>query len=384
MVHRTPSAMAELLGEVLEAVGVPYALERRGEVREHRDRWGARGRPRCATDAGEPRDLLAWLRAPGLVERREPVDRLEARARREGVESAAPARAIWEAEHWRLEALDRLREAAEQRRPPGRAAPCEGGAGRTREARAGRGPAPPRGEASAAMLACDELDEARALVAGRRALGELGELARAAPELGVDAAELVGAAGGTGDPQRRARETGRVAVVDPLALRARRVQGAVCVWPAGGSLPGERTDRAAPRRGGASTAGGNLWATVGPAGGCVGGGALRALRGGVAAGGARRAQLARGERRRCAPGEVALRRRRDRSVRRGVGGAARAQAAGGGGLARVRRSRVDAGRFWIGGERSQARRAGTPSRRSTVGRAGAKPAGAAARRGVAG
>ena len=50
---------------------------------------------------------------------------------------------------------------------------------------------PRRGEAM--VLACDELDEARALSAGRRALGELGELARTAPELAPgDAAELVG------------------------------------------------------------------------------------------------------------------------------------------------------------------------------------------------
>ena len=37
------------------------------------------------------------------------ADRLEAKARREGVSGAARAKAIWESEHWPLEALDRLR-----------------------------------------------------------------------------------------------------------------------------------------------------------------------------------------------------------------------------------------------------------------------------------
>ena len=70
------------------------------------------GALRSTTDAGEAGDLLAWLRAPGLLARPELADWLEAKARREGVTSAARARAIWEAEHWPLEALDRLREAA--------------------------------------------------------------------------------------------------------------------------------------------------------------------------------------------------------------------------------------------------------------------------------
>ena len=52
------------------------------------------------------------------------------------------------------------------------------------------------------MLESDELDEARALAAGRRALGELSRLARAAPELGVDVAELARVLEEIGDRQR--------------------------------------------------------------------------------------------------------------------------------------------------------------------------------------
>lgn len=215
VVHRMPSAVAELLGEVFGAWGIPYALERRASFANTATGRALVGALRCATDDdGEVGDLLAWLRAPGLLERPELADRLEARARREGAGSAARARAIWEAEHWRLEALDHLREAARR-----------GGAALSE--RAARElewlfNAPRRGQA--AILESDELDEARALAAGRRALGELGRLARAAPELGVDAGELARVLEGleifSGEPAGQ----GRVAVVDPLALRARRVR----------------------------------------------------------------------------------------------------------------------------------------------------------------
>ena len=112
-----------------------------------------------ADDGGGLRDLLAWLRAPGVPCSSELVDELEWRARRAGVTeagrhgpsaripvsteagrhgpsaripvsteagrhgpsaripvsvSAARARALWEAEHWPLETLDRLQEAAQR------------------------------------------------------------------------------------------------------------------------------------------------------------------------------------------------------------------------------------------------------------------------------
>ena len=172
------------------------------------------GALRSTTDAGEVSDLLAWLRAPGLLARPELADRLEAKTRREGVSSAARARAIWEAEHWRLEALDRLSEAARR-------------GGKALSERAARElewlfNAPRRG--SAALLESDELDEARALAAGRRALAELGGLARGAPELGLDAAELARVLGELEIVSGERAGAGRVAVVDPLALRARRVR----------------------------------------------------------------------------------------------------------------------------------------------------------------
>jgi ATP-dependent helicase/DNAse subunit B len=214
VVHRTPSAVAEILGEVFVAHGVPYALERRVGFANSAIGGALVGALRSTTDAGEVADLLAWLRAPGLLVRLELADRLEAKARREGVSSAARARVIWEAEHWRLEALDHLSEAAHR----GGRALCE---------RAVRElewlfNAPRRG--SAALLESDELDEARALAAGRRALAELGGLASGVPELGVDAAELARVLEGLEIVSGERAGEGEVAVVDPLALRARRVR----------------------------------------------------------------------------------------------------------------------------------------------------------------
>ena len=71
---------------------------------------------RCALLDGSADDLLAWLRTPGLLKRPELADRLEARARQEGARSADAARALWEAEHWPLDAIDRVRDAHAPRR----------------------------------------------------------------------------------------------------------------------------------------------------------------------------------------------------------------------------------------------------------------------------
>jgi len=214
VVHRTPSAVADLLEEVFGVQGIPYALERRVPFANTATGGALIGALRSTTDEGEVGDLLAWLRAPGLLARPEMADRLEAKARREGVSSAARARAIWEEEHWRLEALDHLSAAA-------------GRGGRALSERAGRElewlfNAPRRG--SAALLESDELDEARALAVGRRALTELGGLAHGALELEVDAVELARVLGGLEILSGERAGEGKVTVVDPLALRARRVR----------------------------------------------------------------------------------------------------------------------------------------------------------------
>ncbi len=249
-----------LLEEVFAAARIPFALRRRTPFGDTAIGAALIGLLRCVPEqdgahaggrgqAGELGDLLAWLRAPGLLAPSSArgagpshpdghtlwgtgrlADRLEISARRTGAASAERARALWEQRNWRLETIDRL----EQAQGRGPAALCE---------RAARELlwlfcAPRRGRAS--VLGGDELGEANALAAGRRALGELRELARIAPELApatagelarsLERVELVGdggrahpAAGGGsstgGDPS-----SGAVAVLDPLALRARRVR----------------------------------------------------------------------------------------------------------------------------------------------------------------
>jgi ATP-dependent helicase/DNAse subunit B len=219
----------DLLEEVFAAAGIPFALQRRRPFGDTAIGRALLGLLRCVpahegaledahAQGARLDDLLAWLRAPGLLANPALADSLEVSARRTGAVSAARARALWEERHWRLEAIDRLLEA--QARGPSalldRAARelywlfC----------------APRR--ASARVLGEEELDEGNALAVGRRALAELRELARMAPELApASASELAGAlqrlelVSGAGAGESA---DGAVAVLDPLALRARRVR----------------------------------------------------------------------------------------------------------------------------------------------------------------
>jgi len=227
IVARAPAAAAELLEEVLAQAGIPYALPRRRPFADTAVGRALIGLLRCAADAdrdaqgdpaareGELADLLAWLRAPGLLERPELADALELRARRTGVASAQGARALWEQRNWPLDTIDQLREAA------GRGAPAL--IERVARELYWLFCAPRRGDGS--VLVGDELDEGAALAAGRRALGELRELARIAPELAADdPGELARALERVEILSGERPTLGTVAVLDPLALRARRVR----------------------------------------------------------------------------------------------------------------------------------------------------------------
>ena len=224
--HRSPETIAELLGEVFRAQSIPFALRRRlSFVRT------ATGRallgllkatfPDAADDGSGLGDLLAWLRAPGVLRSQELVDELEWRARRAGVTeagghgplaripvsaSAARARALWEVKHGPLETLEELRAAAQR----GPAALIERTVAELE--RLGFAPQAPT--------------EARALAVGQEALEELRELARSAPQLAPDAHELIGLLRGlevvVGEEPSGIPDA--VAVLDPLALRARRVR----------------------------------------------------------------------------------------------------------------------------------------------------------------
>ncbi len=235
VVLRLDGSVADLVADVFDGAAIPFALTRRRSFADTATGRALVGLLRCAGDGGELDDLLAWLRAPGVLTRLELADALEADTRRAGAVSATAARAMWEERHWRLEALDHMRGAV-QRGP------------RAMIERADRELSwlfcrPRLGEA--ALLRDDELDEARALAAGARALGELAELARRSPSLAPgDPEQLADVLRGvtlfSGPPPR----PGAVAVLDPLALRARRVRALFLCRLQEGVFPAPARERA--------------------------------------------------------------------------------------------------------------------------------------------
>ncbi len=233
VVARISAGTADLVEEVFSEALIPHALQRRrpfadtaigraliGVLRCVPARGEGGGEDGARADgagagAGTAEDLLAWLRAPGLVDRSELIDELEARARRAGAGGAEQARALWEQRNWRLQTIDHLREAQAR----GASALIE----RAKRELQWLFAAPRRRAAS--VLSSEELEDAQALAAGRRALGELGELARLAPELAPgDAIELALALEGVDLLGGERPSPDAVAVLDPLALRARRVR----------------------------------------------------------------------------------------------------------------------------------------------------------------
>ncbi|HEY4811457.1 MAG TPA: PD-(D/E)XK nuclease family protein, partial [Solirubrobacteraceae bacterium] len=124
-------------------------------------------------------------------------------------------RALWEERNWRLETIDHLADAQAR----GSLALVE----RVERELYWLFCAPRR--AGARVLVADEHEDAAALAAGSRALSELHELARVAPELAPAAAEeLASSLAGVEIDSGEGLLAGAVAVLDPLALRARRVR----------------------------------------------------------------------------------------------------------------------------------------------------------------
>jgi ATP-dependent helicase/DNAse subunit B len=229
--HRSPAAIAELLEEVFAAYRIPYELERHVRFADTALGGALLGALLTACEDGaEVGQLLAWLRAPGVLEEPDLADELEARARRAGVVTAAGACALWEAARWSpepLAALQRLREAAAQPRAEGAAQSLIQCVSQELERLAAAPVCPIGGR------------EERALTAARSALEQLRELTDAgtglpATPLAPDAAGLIATLRGLelvvgADDPAAARVTsvsgeGMVAVLDPLALRARRVR----------------------------------------------------------------------------------------------------------------------------------------------------------------
>jgi inactivated superfamily I helicase len=220
IVHRAPAGVAGQLAQALDAAGVPHGIANRarfadaalGRALTGLLACGCEGIEGCA--AASLADMLAWLRAPGLLERERLADSLEARARQAGVRDAVGARRIWERDGWTLDAIDRVRDAA------GRGATSLLECARRELMRLFTAPR----AGAAEVLDLRRQEAALAVQAGIRAIAELQELAA------LDSA-LLGGVQGVLDalasielPRPNVPREAGVALLDPLALRARRVR----------------------------------------------------------------------------------------------------------------------------------------------------------------
>ncbi len=215
VVLRTPGPAVPLLAEVFAAAAIPCTVQRRLRFGDTGVGRGLCALLRCVADDADGAALLTWLRASAREGELELADALERRARASGVTSVSGLRALWDGERTRpLQALDRLAAAA--RRGPVALL------SRVGAELDGLFSAPWHRDAH--VLDAEDSAEASAVAAAQRALVELLECARATRELRLDLRSIIDALAGlelvAGDPPG----PGAVAVVDPLALRARRVR----------------------------------------------------------------------------------------------------------------------------------------------------------------
>ncbi len=214
VVIRDPDAVGALVSEVFGALGVPVALHEHVAFGHTALGRGLLALLRCALLDGSADDLAAWLRTPGLLQVPALADGLEARARQEGARSADAARVLWEADHWPLDAIDRLRDA--QRRS---------GEALLRRVSAELATlfAAPRRRA-AEVLTGSEAQDGAVFAEGGAALEQLAALAAADAALAPSPAELEVLLADLDVRSRGRPARGAVTVTSPLALRARRVR----------------------------------------------------------------------------------------------------------------------------------------------------------------
>ena len=296
IVHRAPSTVAGLLGEVLERYDIPYSMR----VRDFSPT--RRSAAHCSAYCAAPPATGMWATCS---------------------RGCAPP-VCWSARSWRI-VWKRALAGRACRTRAARASCGKPTIGRSSESTVYARPLPPDCRRwptcswelerlfcaprrdRAAVLDAEELVEARALVAGRRALEQLRELTRAAPELAPSAEDLVevlgrvefdgerrsrvgasggggaGAIGGVGATNGLggADRAGAVAVVDPLSLRARRVRMLFCVGSSRACFP-RRPPAPAARRAGPSPPRERVRSPVARRAGRARGRALPALRLGLA------------------------------------------------------------------------------------------------------
>jgi ATP-dependent helicase/nuclease subunit B len=231
VVTRGASSIGALLGPLLDACGVPHAAARRERFADTALGGGLIALLRAALCGGGAADLVRWLRVGGVVTQTDFVDRFEARLLAGGVGELAPARALWEREHWPLDALDRLAAAA--------AAPGPALLDRVEAELEGLFAAPWRREA--ALL---ERWPAAVLAAGRRTLRQLRDLARADAALAPTPGAIVAALERVVAELALDREGDAVLICDALSLRARRVRALFIAGMQEGAFPAPAREQA--------------------------------------------------------------------------------------------------------------------------------------------
>jgi ATP-dependent helicase/DNAse subunit B len=211
VVLRRPGEYASLLEQVFGAYDIPFSIDRSVPLRHTGLGRGLLALVRCAVDPDAPaEDLLAWLRTPGLLRQPGLADRLEAQVRRAGAHSAAEAGALWESEHWKLDELDRLRQAG-------------GGAAVLAELERNLErmfAAPYRRRA--AILRGPELDDPRVFVAARDALAQLRAVVEADPRTRLEPQRVLAVLRELRVHLGELPQPDRVQVAKPEAIRARR------------------------------------------------------------------------------------------------------------------------------------------------------------------
>jgi ATP-dependent helicase/DNAse subunit B len=216
VVCRSLSAGAPAIERVFEQYGISIAIDREVPFGHTTLGRGILALARCALLDGQAsaEDLLGYLRSPGLLERPEVADRLEADVRRQGLRTAAQARAQL---GWTLGEVDAVAAASK---------PASELAAQARRLFA----APRRGRA-AIVGDAEELD-ARALATMLRAVAELDELGE-----NVGGAELIELLEGLAVRHLAPARRGAVLVSEPLAIRDRRFAAVIVCGLQEGEFP---------------------------------------------------------------------------------------------------------------------------------------------------
>ncbi len=212
---RSLGRAAAVLERVFDQYEIAVSIERRLPFTHTALGRGLLGLCRCAWLANAPAaELLAYLRAPGVLDVPELADGLERDLRRKGVGGAAEARSRF---GWDLGEIEALRDASDPM------------AELERQAR--RLFARPRRGQAATLEAAEELD-ARALAALVGVLSELGDMGER-----LSGAELLEVMEELEVRAAAAPRPGAVLVADPLSVRARRFRVVVVSGLQEGEFP---------------------------------------------------------------------------------------------------------------------------------------------------